>query len=101
MEDRLSSLREVQDDIVALQQVANETILELGRLPRCDYENLNSLSKLFVKLTLSIQQRLKTQSDIIEIDKAPSQLIRLQKQGEIIQALDLGFSNSSSDYGNS
>ena len=101
MEDRLSPLREIQEDIVALQQVANETILELGKLPHCDYENLNSLSKLFVKLTLSIQQRLKIQSDIIEVDKAPSQLIRLQKQGEIIQALDLGFANSSSDYGNS
>ena len=81
--------------------VANETIIELQKLPQCDYEVLNSLSRLYTKLALSIQKRLKSQSDIIDMDRQTSQLARNQKQSELLQAIEQGFVNNNTDYGNS
>lgn len=82
--------------------VANETIIELQKLPHCDYEALKSLSKLYTKLALSIQLRMKSQSDIIDMDRSSTELVRSQKQSEIISAIDLRFTSfNSTDYGNS
>jgi RNase P subunit RPR2 len=64
-DDSMSKLKVAEQEILYLLKVAEETTKELEKAPHCNHEKIETLSKAYQKLVLSINSSLKDSSTIL------------------------------------
>jgi hypothetical protein len=64
----LSMMRDLEvceDDIQALVRIAEETVVELQRLPECNAESIEQLSSAYLNKLKAVQETLKSHSQVL------------------------------------
>lgn len=61
----MAKLKSAEQEILYLLKVAEETTQELEKAPQCNYEKIETLSKAYHKLVLSVNSSLKDCSLIL------------------------------------
>ena len=69
MDDKLNNtfneLNQAEDEILRLMEVAEETIHELERIPTCDYNKIDNLSKEYLNNLQSIRSKIMNHSHLV------------------------------------
>lgn len=86
---RLRKLNEIEDDVMKLMEIAAETVAELQQVPHCNFNEIGLLSKAFSQITRNIQEDLKNQADIFNLETSHEEYPSLlEKKEDICHGLE-------------
>ena len=65
LNNSLNELNQAEEDVLRLMEVAEETIHELERIPTCDYNKIDNLSKEYLNNLQSIRSKIMNHSHLV------------------------------------
>ena len=65
LNNALNELKQAEEDIIRLMEVASETVNELERIPLCDYDKIDDLSKEYLSSLQSIRSKVINHTHLI------------------------------------
>jgi hypothetical protein len=65
LNNALNELNQAEEDIIRLMEVASETVNELERIPLCDYDKIDDLSKEYLSSLQSIRSKVINHTHLI------------------------------------
>ena len=75
----------LEQEVLYIMKLAQETCKELEKQPSCDYNKLSSLSEGYLSLVRNVQEKVKRYSKILKDsnDNSSNQIYSVQKLNEI------------------
>ena len=65
LNNALNELNKAEEDIIRLMEVAQDTVNELERIPLCDYDKIDDLSKEYLSSLQSIRSKVMNHTHLI------------------------------------